>query len=888
MIKNPLLSIIIPIYNVDRYLEEAIDSLISQSIGFEDNIQLILVNDGSPDNSESICIKYRDRYPNNVTYIRQKNGGVSSARNKGLNFATGKFVHFMDPDDIITKNTYKSAVELLNKHKSLEVVSIPIYFFGAMKGPHPNNNKFDGGTRVVDMSSKETTFIQSNVATVILRRSAIKDLRFDKKLKFGEDGKFINEILCKKPKIGLIADAGYYYRKRGDGTSAVDGMLNNHGWYFDLLERYIIYIAKKSIKTYGHVPRYIQNVIFHDLRWRFEQKDIRPGVLSDVEKEKYKSLIKKALQYVDDKIIAEMPLTRKDLRVYMLQFKHGDKNLSNIEAIRGGSLDGVDSVHVDVVESDDSHITIEGRYTDTIGDTKISAVYGNLSLPVKSERSNTAYVTSMGDKYKDTIYFKLTIPVDKLNETDLLDLSIKTKDIQIKTEIQFEYNSRLSNLNNSFKTLGRTIVSVVYVDGLPKILFENISISKLLKKEINVSLRIIMKKDILSFGARVVGFLIRFISTKILKKQIWILSDRPLLPTDNAYSMFKYINSLSKKSVIPFLVVSKQSPLYKEVKRVGPVVAYEGILYRVLSFASSVILSSHFDISHNPFGHMRGGHMRIGFKSKFVYLQHGVLASDLSMLISKTKINSSLITVSSNREKQSILQNKEYGYEDKDIAITGQARFDELLDKSKNKKIIAFAPTWRFNLFLGPKDEGGKVIPGLNKLNTSFSETEYCKYYNSLINDSRILEAMERKGFTGVFYVHPQIAVQKDDFKGNSRIIVETEFDYTDALRDSSMLVTDYSGIAFDFAYMKKPLIYSQFDKDAFYSNHTYNKGYFSFDNDGFGPVTYDYESTVKLIVDTISSNMKMQSKYLRRVDDFFDQIDNNNCKRIYNNVINL
>ena len=77
-------SVVIPIYNVEKYLEETIESVISQDIGFKENIQLILVNDGSPDSSEDICLRYRELYPENIVYVKQKNGGVSRARNHGM------------------------------------------------------------------------------------------------------------------------------------------------------------------------------------------------------------------------------------------------------------------------------------------------------------------------------------------------------------------------------------------------------------------------------------------------------------------------------------------------------------------------------------------------------------------------------------------------------------------------------------------------------------------------------------------------------------------------------------------------------------------------------------------------------------------------------------
>ncbi|GHU89105.1 hypothetical protein FACS1894202_06560 [Clostridia bacterium] len=96
---NYLVSCIVPIYKVEKYLEEAIESVIAQTIGFEKNVQLILVNDGSPDGCGEICERYADMYTQNVVYIEQENKGVSAARNAGLDVACGKYLAFLDGDD---------------------------------------------------------------------------------------------------------------------------------------------------------------------------------------------------------------------------------------------------------------------------------------------------------------------------------------------------------------------------------------------------------------------------------------------------------------------------------------------------------------------------------------------------------------------------------------------------------------------------------------------------------------------------------------------------------------------------------------------------------------------------------------------------------------------
>ena len=83
-------SIIMSVYNVEPYIDEAVESVLKQTIGFENNVQIVFVNDGSKDNSGKICQKYQTLYPDNVIYIEQENKGLSAARNAGLEVVTGE------------------------------------------------------------------------------------------------------------------------------------------------------------------------------------------------------------------------------------------------------------------------------------------------------------------------------------------------------------------------------------------------------------------------------------------------------------------------------------------------------------------------------------------------------------------------------------------------------------------------------------------------------------------------------------------------------------------------------------------------------------------------------------------------------------------------------
>lgn len=117
---------------------------------------------------------------------------------------------------------------------------------------------------------------------------------------------------------------------------------------------------------------------------------------------------------------------------------------------------------------------------------------------------------------------------------------------------------------------------------------------------------------------------------------------------------------------------------------------------------------------------------------------------------------------------------------------------------------------------------------------------------------------------------------------------MQPPYDYVDALRRGSMMITDYSGVGFDFAYMKKPIIYTQFDSDNIFDKHYYKKGYFDYIEDGFGDITHDYDSSIDAIIKMIESGCKMPKKYQNRVDKFFDYHDHDNSRRIYEAIIDI
>lgn len=311
-------SVIIPIYNTASYLEDAIESIIDQTIGFEENIQLILVNDGSPDESESICKRYRKRYPRNIKYIFKSNGGVSAARNLGLKKAKGQIINFFDSDDCWQPDAFQKAYDMFcNYGEQIDIVTCRQILFEAKEGEHRLNDKFEGGDRVINIF-EEPFFPVITVTSSFIKREAIKDRTFDIRIDVGEDAKFMTQILLDKEQYGVLASTHNNIRRRHSKTSITQNPTK--GRYTATMVHYYKYVRKLSIEKYGKVIPYIQYLLLNGLRYRVVSN--RPLPLDENERQLYFKRVKSILAKLDDEVILNAKDMKMPLRVYLLRVAH--------------------------------------------------------------------------------------------------------------------------------------------------------------------------------------------------------------------------------------------------------------------------------------------------------------------------------------------------------------------------------------------------------------------------------------------------------------------------------------------------------------------------------------------------------------------------------------
>lgn len=879
-------SVIIAIYNVGNYLEEAILSVVNQDIGFEEHVQLILVNDGSPDNSDIICNKYKELYPHNIVYIKKENGGVSSARNEGMKFIEGKYMNFLDGDDKLDSNTLSTVEEFFEEvHDYIDVVSIPVYFFEAKHGNHILNYKYNK-TRQINLL-KEYKNIQLFINSVFIKSEFKDELKFNINMKYAEDAELVNKVLLRLGTLGVVNRTKYWYRCRADQSSAIQNGQKRKEWYIDYLNMFSYELINYSKKVKGYVPKFIQYTIMYDLQWRFNLEKIPNEVLNEEEQKKFMELLKKILTCIEDDIILEQKNISFAHKKYILNLKNeGDcKNgitkvfsPKNLELIfRDMYLGSIynEQMKVDFMNIKQGKILLEGYITKTIFDEDYEIqieLNDRLFIADLVDRSINNQM-SLGAVIRNVQGFKVEVPIDKNLKQQNLKIYLKVGNSRMRPKLVL---GKFVRINQDFKYSYFITEThrVVFMYNSFNILKNGLKVN--LGREYRLLKALIKKKEFKTVGIRLAYFFIN----KLKRKDIWILMDRIDKADDNAEHLFKY--SLKQDdNVKKYFVIGKYSPDFERLKQYGKVVAYNSFYHKWLLLFANKVISSHIEDGIRVPFRGDGKYLRDLVNFKFVFLQHGITKDDLSKWLSIYNKNIDLFVTAVNPEYQSIIYGN-YGYDEKVVKLTGFPRFDNLSDNAD--KQILIMPTWR-NKIVNEINQTNGIRP----YNEKFKYSDYCKKYNSLINNCELLNLAKENGYKIVFFPHPCIQQQIQDFNMNDQIIVpKYNESYQKMFNESSILITDYSSVAFDFAYLKKPVIYYQFDRDTFFKGHTYTEGYFSYEEMGFGPIYHEDDKLIQGIIECIENKCKMQDIYKKRVDSFYRYTDKNNCMRVYDEIRRL
>ena len=217
---KPLLSVIIPVYRVEHYLHECVDSVLSQTYT---NLEVVLVDDGSPDNCPALCDEYAGQ-DNRIRVIHQSNQGLSAARNAGLDIATGQFIAFVDSDDLVSPDYFEAALSLFDSCPDLDLVELPLMArfntADAVRYAPATTDIVQGRDQVFTAWFHHQGYLRAYSQLKVYRRHLFKEVRFPVGVTF-EDLHIITDVLNHCQAIAFLAHptANYLYRWRNESIT---------------------------------------------------------------------------------------------------------------------------------------------------------------------------------------------------------------------------------------------------------------------------------------------------------------------------------------------------------------------------------------------------------------------------------------------------------------------------------------------------------------------------------------------------------------------------------------------------------------------------------------------------------------------------------------------
>jgi len=526
----------------------------------------------------------------------------------------------------------------------------------------------------------------------------------------------------------------------------------------------------------------------------------------------------------------------------------------------------------DFLEIDEKILHIEGRFV-----TCSSASVEELLLRINNDIEKldivhryTKSLTQANRRSLDFIGFSIRIEIDA---SDTL-YEIQTEDA---TRI---YYGRFFPVNS---------------DRLPQKYYKHgwelkVTSHTLILKKCNLAARIIGELGVLckflasgQAGSKVAVAmkLLCYIACPFVCKDILLISDLYCHADDNGEALFRYVQQIGDKSIKYVFCIDKDCADFRRMKQYGHVIHISSWLCRFYIYLGASIASSHYTTIQTM---MTGILRELKCENKMILLQHGITYRDHSSTWNRYNYGLSMLIAGTTTDYKAMLS-YDYFYDERHIKLTGLPRYDLLYEDSK--RYVTVMPTWRMGLVHINADKYDEWTPM-----PYFENSQYCLFFNELLTNTRLLSKAEEMGYTICFAPHPIIrgcCMQYFTKEEGVRYWSENT-PYKEIFAQSDLIVTDYSSVFFDFAYLRKPLIYCQFDLEYFLGEGHYPQelGSFNFESDGFGEVENTLDGTVDRIIEYMGNGCKLKDKYRTRIESTFPFNDKLNCERVYRAIRTL
>ncbi|HEK9101203.1 CDP-glycerol glycerophosphotransferase family protein [Bacillus pfraonensis] len=887
-------AVVIASYNVENYIEEAIQSVLNQTLK---NVQVVVVDDGSTDKTQSIIKDMASKHTNIIYKFLKNTGSPSEPRNVGINLADAKYTTFLDGDDYLGLDACEKMYSYAEEQKADLVVGKMMSFVGESFFESSKVNprfaeryKYESsieGYKETHIKHNPILYLFPSSCAKFYKSELIQRTRFNKHIKYGEDFLFAIESFFDSRKTILIEDFVYYYRGRRETDNesttqqktlknlsdlqialrAVDKIINKNGFSIARLEKF-----HNDIQYYRMLEanQHIANILDYPENEQVQAlKIIKDTLFSkgfDQEKIKIFSIMNYAklslliTEKYGELITLSQLLNKVAMYDYVDQFPF--KTLKRNDNFYFSFMYKKKEILIDI-----THVFESTKLVNRLLDIKFMdnqmvlrglAYFNNISITNKKDIKHTIIMKhrkneveyrftsdyTYNNKFSSSRFkyghggYEVTIQFDKNIEPGGYDFFIETDFLGVQKSIALGgmNNNFIYKANNYFmesdkgrfeiipivKTRSKLTLNYKKFNSKWEYLKRRVA-SNIRKKQ--YSMKQIKNNNYISKSKKLklfLGVVTEDISHLLLhKKEIWLVGEKlGNSASDTGYWFFKHCREKYPNKNVYYLI-DKKSPDYAKVKKLGRVIPFYSLKHIIYSMNAKYVFSSD---NVNILLPSNIKHLR---KATRVFIQHGIiLPGRVENVYHSNKDLADYILTSSNLETQ-IIKNH-FGYNNEEIWNCGLPRFDTLQNKEKEKRIM-MTFTWRKN------------IQNLEQL----MESKYFTAIQSLLHNSKFIKMLEKNNIILDVCLHPRTCqLLEEDNSGilnslktspNIEIHDFNKANVRELIERSSLMLTDYSSISFDFVYLEKPIINYLFQNNTPISEENIKNvlpGYVSYSED--------------------------------------------------------
>lgn len=817
-------TIVSAVYNVADYLDDFIESVVNQRLDFETNIELILVDDGSKDASRDVIQKWVRRYPKNIFYFWKKNGGQSTARNFGLQYVRTEWVTFVDPDDFLDIN-YFLRIDDINSSQDSSLVITKFKLYKEKFGTY-----HDGF---------QTDFCFSDVVRKVTSSDMENCVQFSSSSSvYRSDVIFSNQIKFDERLTASFEDTKFFYE------------------YVSRLDNENIFFLRDAIYYY---------------RLRANESSSSNGQWK--KKAKYK-------QFFEFGVIEVAEIFREKYG-YIPAFIQRMILFSVIPYLQVGSIS-------------------PNRITSVLDKSEISELLENIEKSLAYVEIGT--IQNFYDSPGNYFWISVILSLFKGHRNDDLRVYVNKVDPDLG-RVYFRFYAGAKDehfsmkLNDSF--VAPVDVKVVKHQFLGKAMIYEFNVSYEIGRDCLIDFEVGEYKAKIYTDFKMLypgqgGIYDSYEKRQVSLKDVAIFVDSGYKADDNAEHLYRLwcLKDKKIKNLNFYYLLDKDSNHWDRLKKEGfNLVNIDSVQSINLLKSSKYIFSSYLP------GHLNSWVKNHNFKfQKFIFLQHGVVTSNLSKPFNAYYSQIYKMIVSTFHEKNEVLsEDFNYIFQKDDIIESGIPRMVPLFEKNekikksqrgKSIRRILVCPTWRTSLSAISVNENKKI--------DEVMQSEYMVNWLGLL---KLPAISSKKDVEVSFCLHPNMyqlmqenPLLKDrilqNIGSNVRLIDPGNSSYQQLFLDNDLLITDYSSLHFDFAFIGKPVVYFQFDQKDFYgATHAYSKSSFDFSLNGFGPVVQDINSLNELLNYCVAKRNNIFEKYVKRGKEIFLTEPHDISDKIYNEI---